>query len=139
MEWVRLEVEGVHPLDDARVILEFLIHTRGRASGIETSQRAVGLATARDGKLLYRLSSSRSSAAPEPPQGFLAAEPTVAQDPGLSAAFDRGHVDHGRRRAGQLAPIDGEVDRADDLRIDVREPGRRGLARAVGGGLEDGA
>jgi ketosteroid isomerase-like protein len=52
MEWVRLEVEGVHPVDDHRVILEFLIHTRGRSSGIETDQRAVGLATARDGKLL---------------------------------------------------------------------------------------
>lgn len=54
MEWVRLEVEEVHPLDDRRVILEFVIHTRGRSSGIETDQRAVGLASARDGKL-YRL------------------------------------------------------------------------------------
>jgi hypothetical protein len=44
----------VHPVDDQRVILEFVIHTRGRSSGIETDQRAVGLATARDGKL-YRL------------------------------------------------------------------------------------
>ncbi len=52
MEWVRLEVEGAHPVDDHRAILEFLIHTRGRASGIETDQRAIGLATARDGKLL---------------------------------------------------------------------------------------
>ena len=51
MEWVRLEVEEVHPVDDRRVILEFVIHTRGRSSGIETDQRAVGLATARDGKL----------------------------------------------------------------------------------------
>ena len=51
MEWVRLEVEGVHPVDDRRVILEFVIHTRGRSSGIETDQRAVGLASARDGKL----------------------------------------------------------------------------------------
>ena len=55
MEWVRLEVEEVHPVDDQRAILEFRIRTRGRASGIETDQRAVGLATARDGKL-YRLS-----------------------------------------------------------------------------------
>jgi hypothetical protein len=55
MEWVRLEVDHVHPVDDQRAILEFRIHTRGRASGIETDQRAVGLATARDGKL-YRLS-----------------------------------------------------------------------------------
>ena len=54
MEWVRLETERVHPVGDGRVILEFVIHTRGRTSGIETDQRAVGLATARDGKL-YRL------------------------------------------------------------------------------------
>jgi hypothetical protein len=54
MEWVRLEVEAVHPVDDRRVILEFVIHTRGRSSGIETDQRAVGLATARDG-MVYRL------------------------------------------------------------------------------------
>jgi ketosteroid isomerase-like protein len=54
MEWVRLEVEEAHPVDDRRVILEFLIRTRGRASGIETDQPAVALATARDGKL-YRL------------------------------------------------------------------------------------
>jgi ketosteroid isomerase-like protein len=54
MEWVRLEVQEVHPVDEHRAILEFQIHTRGRASGIETDQRAVGLATARDGKL-YRL------------------------------------------------------------------------------------
>jgi ketosteroid isomerase-like protein len=52
MEWVRLEVEEVHPVDDHRVILEFVIYTRGRASGIETDQRAIGLATAREGKLL---------------------------------------------------------------------------------------
>jgi ketosteroid isomerase-like protein len=54
MEWVRLEVEQLHPVDDSRALLEFVIHTRGRASGIETDQRAVGLATAREGKL-YRL------------------------------------------------------------------------------------
>ncbi len=52
MEWVRLEVQGSHRVDDHRAILEFLIHTRGRASGIETDQRAVAIATARDGKLL---------------------------------------------------------------------------------------
>jgi ketosteroid isomerase-like protein len=51
MEWVRLEVESAHTVDDHRVILEFLIHTRGRTSGIETDQRAVGLATARHRKL----------------------------------------------------------------------------------------
>jgi ketosteroid isomerase-like protein len=52
MEWVRLEVEGSYPIDDHRAILEFRIRTRGRSSGIETEQRAIGLATARDGKLL---------------------------------------------------------------------------------------
>jgi ketosteroid isomerase-like protein len=55
MEWVRLEVQGVHVVDDRRVIFEFSINTRGRSSGIETDQRAVALATAREGKL-YRLS-----------------------------------------------------------------------------------
>jgi ketosteroid isomerase-like protein len=54
MEWVRLEVEEVHPVDDQRLIIEFVIHTRGRSSGIETAQSAVGLTTARNGKL-YRL------------------------------------------------------------------------------------
>ena len=54
MEWVRLEIQEVHPVDDRRVIVEFLIRTRGRSSGIETDQRAVGLATARDERL-YRL------------------------------------------------------------------------------------
>jgi hypothetical protein len=52
MEWVRLGVESVHPVDEHRVILEFVIHTRGRTSGIETDQRAVGLAEAREGLLV---------------------------------------------------------------------------------------
>ena len=52
MDWVQLEVERTHPVDEERVIVEFLIRTRGRSSGIETSQRAVGLGTARDGKIL---------------------------------------------------------------------------------------
>jgi ketosteroid isomerase-like protein len=54
MEWVRIGVEEVHPVDDHRVILQFVMHTRGRASGIETDQRAVGLGEARDG-LMFRL------------------------------------------------------------------------------------
>jgi ketosteroid isomerase-like protein len=54
MEWVRLEVREIHPVGDGRAILEFEIQTRGRSSGIETEQRAVGLASARNGKL-YRL------------------------------------------------------------------------------------
>jgi ketosteroid isomerase-like protein len=52
MEWVRLEVEGSYPVDEHRAILEFRIRTRGRSSGIETEQRAIGLATAHDRKLL---------------------------------------------------------------------------------------
>jgi ketosteroid isomerase-like protein len=52
MEWVRLEIQQTHPLDDGRVIIEFLIRTQGRASGIETDQRAVALVTARDGKVI---------------------------------------------------------------------------------------
>jgi ketosteroid isomerase-like protein len=52
MESVRLEILETHPVDDTRLILEFEIQTRGRSSGIETSQRAVGLGTARDGRLI---------------------------------------------------------------------------------------
>ena len=52
MEWVRLEVEEVHPIDDRKVIVEFRIQARGGATGIETEQRAVGLATARNGMLM---------------------------------------------------------------------------------------
>jgi hypothetical protein len=52
MEWVRLGVENVYPVDDHRVIIQFVMHTRGRTSGIETDQRAVGLAEAREGLLL---------------------------------------------------------------------------------------
>lgn len=52
MDYVRLEVEHVHPTGDGRAIIEFEIRTRGRASGIETGLRAVGLATAKDGKLM---------------------------------------------------------------------------------------
>jgi ketosteroid isomerase-like protein len=51
MEYVRLEIRDSHPVDSSRMILEFEIQTRGRTSGVETSQRAVGLATASDGKV----------------------------------------------------------------------------------------
>jgi ketosteroid isomerase-like protein len=51
MDYVRLDVEEVHPVGDGRAILEFQIRARGRSSGIEAAQRAVGLATARDGKI----------------------------------------------------------------------------------------
>src|SRR4051794_3686258 len=32
MEWVRLEVQEIHPVGDGRAILEFQIQTRGQAS-----------------------------------------------------------------------------------------------------------
>ena len=52
MASVRLEIEEVHPIDDDRALVEFAIKARGRSSGIETEQRAVGLATADGGKLV---------------------------------------------------------------------------------------
>jgi ketosteroid isomerase-like protein len=52
MDYVRLEMEEVHPLDDDRALIEFVIRARGRSSGIETEQRAVGLATADGGKVV---------------------------------------------------------------------------------------
>ena len=52
MDHVGLEMEEVHPVNDDRALIEFVIRARGRASGIETQQRAVGLATADDGKLI---------------------------------------------------------------------------------------
>ena len=67
MEYVRLEIRETHPVDDDRLILEFEIQTRGRSSGIETSQRAVGLASAREGKVdrlavLHDLAPAREAA-----------------------------------------------------------------------------
>jgi hypothetical protein len=52
MDSVALEIEEVHPVDEDRALIEFVIHARGRSSGIETEQRAVGLATADGGKLV---------------------------------------------------------------------------------------
>ncbi len=49
----RVQVEGrrFHPIGDDQVIVEFSLIARGRHSGIEASQEAVGLATVADGKL----------------------------------------------------------------------------------------
>ena len=71
MEWVQLEVERAHPVDDERVIVEFRIKARGRSSGIETSQRAIGLGTARNGRIVRLqffndLESARAAAGPRP-------------------------------------------------------------------------
>lgn len=52
MDSVALEIEEVHPVDEDRALIEFVIHARGRSSGIETEQRAVGLATVDGGKLV---------------------------------------------------------------------------------------
>jgi ketosteroid isomerase-like protein len=52
MESVRLEVTDVHTIDDDTALVEFVIKARGRTTGIETEQRAVGLATAREGKVV---------------------------------------------------------------------------------------
>ena len=52
MESVRVVVEEVHPIDHDAALVEFAIHARGRTTGIETEQRAVGLATASEGKLV---------------------------------------------------------------------------------------
>ena len=52
MESVRLEVEHVHPIDHDTALVEFSIKARGRTTGIDTEQRAVGLARASEGKLV---------------------------------------------------------------------------------------
>jgi len=51
MDDVRLEALSFDDQGDGRVIIEFLIHARGQASGIETAQPAVTIATAADGKM----------------------------------------------------------------------------------------
>jgi hypothetical protein len=71
MDYVRLEIEELHPLDDERALVEFVIRTRGRSSGIETDQRAVGLAIADGGKLVglsffSNLEQARAAARPQP-------------------------------------------------------------------------
>jgi hypothetical protein len=71
MDYVRLEIVELHPLDGNRALLEFVIHTRGRSSGIETEQRAVGLATADGDKLIglaffSNLEQARAAARPRP-------------------------------------------------------------------------
>ena len=71
MEWVRLETHSVEALSSDRAILEFDIHARGRASGIETSLRAYGLVRARNGMLTrmwFFTSSEQARAAAESPQ-----------------------------------------------------------------------
>ena len=51
MESVNLDPVSFEELGDGRVIVEFAIRARGRASGIEAVQPAVAVATVADGKL----------------------------------------------------------------------------------------
>jgi ketosteroid isomerase-like protein len=54
MDSVRLEtlaVEDVDDADDGRAIVSFVIHARGKSSGIEAEQRAFAIATTAHGKI----------------------------------------------------------------------------------------
>jgi ketosteroid isomerase-like protein len=51
MDDIWLEARSFDDRGDGRVVIEFLIHARGQASGIETKQPAVTLASAANGKL----------------------------------------------------------------------------------------
>jgi ketosteroid isomerase-like protein len=51
MDYVELEALSFDDLGDGRVIVEFLIHARGKASGIEAAQPGVTIATVADGKM----------------------------------------------------------------------------------------
>jgi ketosteroid isomerase-like protein len=52
MDSIQLEPIGFEDAGGGRVVVEFVIRARGRASGLETSQPAIALATAKEGKLL---------------------------------------------------------------------------------------
>jgi ketosteroid isomerase-like protein len=52
MDSIQLEPIGFEDASGGRVVVEFVIRARGRASGLETSQPAIALATAKEGKLL---------------------------------------------------------------------------------------
>jgi ketosteroid isomerase-like protein len=51
MDHVRVEGRRFHEAGDDQVIVEFRLLARGRQSGIEAGQDAIGLATIDDGKL----------------------------------------------------------------------------------------
>ncbi len=70
MEWVRLETHSVEMIDASRGIVAFEIHARGRASGIETSQKAWSVVATRDGQITrmgFFTSPEQARAAAEPP------------------------------------------------------------------------
>jgi ketosteroid isomerase-like protein len=52
MDSIQLEPIGFEDAGGGRVVVEFVIRARGRATGLETSQPAIALATAKEGKLL---------------------------------------------------------------------------------------
>jgi ketosteroid isomerase-like protein len=52
MDSIQLEPIGFEDAGGGRVVVEFVIRARGRASGLETSQPAIALATAKEEKLL---------------------------------------------------------------------------------------
>lgn len=51
MDSIHLEASGFDSRGSGLVVIEFVIHARGQASGIEAAQPAVALATAAGGKL----------------------------------------------------------------------------------------
>ena len=70
MEWVRLETHSVESVGADQGVVAFEIHTRGRASGIETSQKAWSLVSLRGGKVTrmsFFTSAEQARAAAEPP------------------------------------------------------------------------
>jgi ketosteroid isomerase-like protein len=71
MSSVHLDPVSFEDLGDGRVIVEFVIRARGQQSGIEASQPAVAIATAKDARLsrlefFTDLERARVAAAPPP-------------------------------------------------------------------------
>ena len=72
MDRVHLEALSFEEVGDSRVIVDFVIHARGKHSGIEAAQPAIAIATAADGKLLrleFFTSLELARAAARPPPG----------------------------------------------------------------------
>jgi hypothetical protein len=71
MEWVRLEALSFEDVGDGRVIVDFIIHAKGKQSGIEAGLPAVAIATASEGTLrrlefFTTLELARAAARPPP-------------------------------------------------------------------------
>ncbi|MDX6581147.1 MAG: hypothetical protein QOI10_331 [Solirubrobacterales bacterium] len=72
MEWVRLEALSFEEVGDGRVIVDFIIHAKGKQSGIETGLPAVAIATASEGtlrRLEFFTTLALARAAARPPSG----------------------------------------------------------------------